>query len=100
MLLLLDMAQEQGRGDDGLDGSSVSDASNSSPPTNEMTPQHQPSKGEETTPPDGAAPNPHEEVHDHARMKRTLLAQSKKIQQLTAKMSGIEEERESLRQQV
>lgn len=33
-------------------------------------------------------------------MKRTLVAQSKKIQQLTATIDGLESEREAMRQQV
>lgn len=38
--------------------------------------------------------------NEKALMKRTLLAQSKKIQQLTAKLDGMEAERGALRQQV
>lgn len=38
--------------------------------------------------------------NDKLLMKRTLVAQSKKIQQLTAKIDGMESEREAMAQQV
>lgn len=38
--------------------------------------------------------------NDKLLMKRTLVAQSKKIQQLTAKVDGMETEREAMAQQV
>lgn len=38
--------------------------------------------------------------NERVLMKRTLVAQSKKIQQLTAKINGLETEREAMGQQV
>lgn len=46
-----------------------------------------------------AAPLSNGGSNDRVLMKRTLLAQSKKIQQLTAKIDGLETEREAMGQQ-